>query len=615
VNGLHYSDRVLTAAELDTQLTQASASLERGELGEAESACRRVLTEHPNNAAALHLLGLVCARGGDRAAGEQLLRRSVELDPADTRLRLNLAAFLRRAGRLEEAERVYRRVLQLSPAERAARHGLLMTLDGLGRAREAEIQARTLVDSERANPDGWAALGLTLAKQQRLLEAEAAYRQALSLAPGSGLVRRRLGSLLARMDRPEAALEALTAARALGVRGFQLEFARGRALSQLNQLEEAEQALAAAASLRPRHADTQLHLARIRQARGDPDFTRTLAAAVRAAPDDLGLQEVLVVLLLRAGRGEVAEQSLREQLRRSGPVPQLRYLLSHVLRESQRLEEAETEALESAAALPENPAAVENLVSILLSRGRPNEALAFIGAQRARMPLAQAWLAYEATAARLLGQPRYQELYDYQRFVCCYELEPPSPFGSLAELNAALLEVLAARHRSDTQPLGESLRGGSQTRRNLVTDPDPAIQALLRACEAPVRAYLGSLGRSADHPFAARNNGAAQLAAAWSVRLHRGGFHVNHYHNEGWISSAYYVQVPEEVHDEGLKSGWLKLGEPRFATPGAGVGCYVRPVEGQLVLFPSYMWHGTTVIHGPQPRTAVSFDAVPAGGG
>src|SRR4029077_20755013 len=100
-------------------------------------------------------------------------------EPADTRLRLNLATFLRRAGRLEEAERVYRRVLQHEPGERGARHGLVLTLDSLGRAREAEIQCRMLVDSDRASPDGWAALGFVLANQNRLPEAGGAYRPAL----------------------------------------------------------------------------------------------------------------------------------------------------------------------------------------------------------------------------------------------------------------------------------------------------------------------------------------------------------------------------------------------------------------------------------------------------
>jgi Flp pilus assembly protein TadD len=605
---------VLTAAEVDTQLTQASASLGRGELAQAESICRTVLAASPNSAAALHLLGLVRARGGDRQGGEELLRRSVELDPADPRLRLNFATFLRRAGRLEEAERVYRRVLQLAPGERGARHGLVLTLDNLGRAREAEIQCRTLVDSDRANPEGWAVLGFVLANQNRLLEAEAAYRQALALNPGNAPLHRRLGTLLAQLERAEEALAALIRAQSLGARGFELEFSRGRALGQLGRLEEAELAYAAAVSLRPRHADAQLHLARVRQARGDGDFSRSLAAAVLEARDDLNLQEALAALLLNAGRGDVAERLLREELERAGPVPRLRYLLSRVMREGENLAAAETEALEAAAALPDDAGVIENLVSILLSRERPAEALAFIRTQRARTPLAQGWIAYEALAARLFGQPLYAELYDYTRLVRCYELEPPLGYASMAELNAALLKVLAPRYRANTYPLGESLRNGRVTTRNLMTDPDPVIRAMLRSFDEPLRAYLAALGRGAEHPFSARNQGAVQIATAWSVQLARGGFHVNHFHNQGWISSAYFVQVPEETRDPELKSGWLKLGEPRFPTPGAGAGCVVQPHAGQLVLFPSYMWHGTNPIRGSQPRTAVSFDAVPAAG-
>ena len=606
---------MLTAAELDTQLSQASASFDRGELAAAESVCRTVLADQPNNAAALHLLGLVRARGGDRRGGEELLRRSVELDPADTRLRLNLATFLRRAERLEEAERVYRRVLQLAPEDRAARHGLVLTLDSLGRAREAEIHCRTLVDSDRAAPDGWAALGFVLNKQNRLPEAEGAYRQALALKPqGSGALYRRLGSILARLERAEEALASLTRAQALGVRGFELELARGQALGQLGRLEDAERAYAAAVSLRPHHADAQLYLARVRQALGDADFARSLAEAVLAARDDVNLQEALTGLLLNAGRGDVAERLLREELKRAGPVPRLRYLLSRVIREGEQLAEAETEALEAAAALPEDIGVVENLVSILLSRERPQEAMAFIRTQRTRTPRAQGWIAYEALAARLLGLPLYEELHEYQRLVRVYPLQPPLGYSSMAELNAALLTVLATRLRGDAFPLGESLRNGRQSTRNLVMDPDPVIQALMRSFDEPLRAYLGAVGRNPDHPFSARNVGAVQIAAAWSVRLNRGGFHVNHFHNQGWISSAYYLEVPDEASDPELKSGWLKLGEPRFPTPGAGVGCVVQPHAGQVVLFPAYMWHGTNPIHGSQPRTALSFDAVPPGG-
>jgi uncharacterized protein (TIGR02466 family) len=100
------------------------------------------------------------------------------------------------------------------------------------------------------------------------------------------------------------------------------------------------------------------------------------------------------------------------------------------------------------------------------------------------------------------------------------------------------------------------------------------------------------------------------MTGCWSVRLGKEGFHVNHVHPEGWISSAYYAEVPSEVADTEAKSGWIKFGEPRFPVPGATPEKFVQPRVGTLVLFPSYMWHGTMPIHGDEPRMTVAYDAV-----
>jgi len=69
--------------------------------------------------------------------------------------------------------------------------------------------------------------------------------------------------------------------------------------------------------------------------------------------------------------------------------------------------------------------------------------------------------------------------------------------------------------------------------------------------------------------------------------------------------------VPSEVSDESAKSGWIKFGEPRFPVPGAIPEKFVQPCVGRLVLFPSYMWHGTTPISGDEPRMTIAFDVVP----
>jgi hypothetical protein len=33
-----------------------------------------------------------------------------------------------------------------------------------------------------------------------------------------------------------------------------------------------------------------------------------------------------------------------------------------------------------------------------------------------------------------------------------------------------------------------------------------------------------------------------------------------------------------------------------------------------VVLFPSYMWHGTVPFRGPEGRLTIAFDLIPAGG-
>jgi Flp pilus assembly protein TadD len=496
----------------------------------------------------------------------------------------------------------------MSQAEVAAAYELLQR----GALVEAEAACRRALSvSHERDPQAWTALGVVLRDQRRPAESEAAYRQALAVAPGHVAAHHNLGALLSHLERAEEALAALDRAEALGLRARELHINRGRTLAQLYRLEEAEQAYLRAVAIEPRDASAQSNLAALRYMRGDPHFARDIAAAAAAAPQDLRLQFALGDLLRRSGDLPGAEVLLRALLKNNAGAPELSSALAIVLQESGRLQEAEGLALTAAAARPQDASLVENLVAIELALGRPEEALPFIRAQRVRQPQEQRWIAYEATAARQLGDPLYQALYDYGRFVRVYELAPPAGWATMAELNAALVQSLGARHLFATHPLDQSLRHGSQTARSLITDRDPVIQALLSAFEAPIESYRAAIGADADHPMAARNRGSARLQGCWSVALRRDGFHVNHIHPQGWISSAYYVSVPQEVRDEGAKSGWIKFGEPRLAMPGVDAAHFVMPRAGRLVLFPSYMWHGTNPIRGAEQRLSVAFDAVP----
>jgi hypothetical protein len=86
---------------------------------------------------------------------------------------------------------------------------------------------------------------------------------------------------------------------------------------------------------------------------------------------------------------------------------------------------------------------------------------------------------------------------------------------------------------------------------------------------------------------------------------------VNHIHQLGWISSAFHVETPAAI--ETGQQGWLSFGEPGLPTrPPLPAEHFVKPIAGDLVLFPSYMWHGTLPFEGEAARLTIAFDAVPA---
>jgi hypothetical protein len=147
---------------------------------------------------------------------------------------------------------------------------------------------------------------------------------------------------------------------------------------------------------------------------------------------------------------------------------------------------------------------------------------------------------------------------------------------------------------------------------DLSRSSDPVIQALFQTFRAPIDAYLARIGRGVD-PLRRRNTGRWRFNGSWSVRLLSSGYHTIHTHPRGWISSACYIELPDEMADNATPDGTLRFGEPGFTTtPALGHMHVVRPTVGMLVLFPSYFWHGTVPFTGSRARLTVAFDIVPA---
>ena len=81
----------------------------------------------------------------------------------------------------------------------------------------------------------------------------------------------------------------------------------------------------------------------------------------------------------------------------------------------------------------------------------------------------------------------------------------------------------------------------------------------------------------------------------------------------GWISSAYYVTLPDAVlHSGEDRQGWLKFGESNLNLGARDRFEHEeRPAVGRLVLFPSYFWHGTVPFIDDGMRLTIAFDVIP----
>ena len=210
---------------------------------------------------------------------------------------------------------------------------------------------------------------------------------------------------------------------------------------------------------------------------------------------------------------------------------------------------------EAAAALrPDDPQSPLILAEARLAQGRPQEAAAEVDKVLARSPLDQNALAVRAVAWRMAGDPRLPALYDYAAFVGAYTINTPSGWPDLPAYLAELAEALKRLHSLRTHPVGQSLRRGTQTSGDLRRSDEPSIRAFFTAIDAPIRAHMAKLGRGRD-PLRARNTGRHDLAGVWSVRLQPGGRHVDHIHPQGWLSSAFYVELPRRWRRAGARAG------------------------------------------------------------
>ena len=108
------------------------------------------------------------------------------------------------------------------------------------------------------------------------------------------------------------------------------------------------------------------------------------------------------------------------------------------------------------------------------------------------------------------------------------------------------------------------------------------------------------------------NSDRVKIEGMWSIINKKGSFNIQHNHPNAYLSSAYYVRHPE-------KSGSIKFFDPReqksirypkikkYGELSAAT-VEIEPKEGDLLIFPSYLYHAVAENLSERDRIIISFN-------
>lgn len=156
------------------------------------------------------------------------------------------------------------------------------------------------------------------------------------------------------------------------------------------------------------------------------------------------------------------------------------------------------------------------------------------------------------------------------------------------------------------------LHNGVQSAGNLFRRPEASFQEVAKLVARAVDDYRERI-KDEDCTFAKAFPKNTEFASSWYVRMRTSGHLTSHIHEEGWVSGALYLAMPTDKKND--FEGNIELSTHGDNYPkehnNFPTATYT-PEVGDIVMFPSSVFHRTLPFSSEEERICIAFDLKPA---
>lgn len=606
---------VFDQQSFSAKLQQLLQLIQQGQHDQLITQIKPLLAKYPKQADLYHFYAISLKAKGQLSQAITQFQQALVIQPNQPQILNNLANAYLAANQLTSAVQCYQKAITLLPNFVDAYKNLSLALEAQGEFDSAREQIEQVIKLKGKSVQ-FLTIKANIEKSANNFEhAVALYQEALQLAPNYVNALHNLGLTYKEMENLEFALACLKQAKQLAPNVAEIDFSLANSYFELGDYQAAEQYYLQALDKKPDYLEVHQTLNELYWQLGEKDkFGKSYRSAIHLVPNNLELRAAYLTVLTSAQNFTEVKQQLTESLT-IGTTDKLLQVQANVFC-AEGNEGKAISSLEQALELNFTVGTALQLVDLLIKEADYKRALTVLSKAELLAPFNQLLLAYKATCWRLLKDERYHWLIDYQAYVKPFILPCPNGYQQLSDYLDELEAVLLTMHATEHEPLQQTLKHGTQTPGRLLYKKFPVISLLKSGLSECISEYIAQLPDDDNHPLLARKSSTFEFAGSWSVKLKPNGFHVNHVHPQGWLSSSFYVKIPDlNKVEQPENAGVIKFGESSMRLGNREeIARIIQPSAGTLVLFPSYVWHGTIPFNGDETdyRMTAPFDVVPS---